>query len=115
MLRLLLFAFVTGLAANAGTAQTPPSVGEVANYDGLFAAAHTGNQEMIRQLVAAGAKMNARDSRGRTPAHVAAFASEDEALRALGEKRADMNALDGQASDLVTIAAVPSVSRVARW
>ncbi len=106
MFRLFLFAFVMVLAVNAGTAQTPPSVGEVENYDGLFAAAHTGNQEMIRQLVAAGANVNARDSRGRTPAHVAAFASEDEALRALAEAGADMNAFEGQAYDVVTIAAV---------
>ena len=70
---------------------------------------------MIRQLAAAGANVNARDSRGRTPAHVAAFASEDEALRALAEASADMNALDGQASDLVTIAAVPSGISVVRW
>lgn len=106
MFRLFLFAFVTGLASNAGTAQTPPSVSEVADYDGLFAAAHIGNEEMIRQFVAAGANVNARDSRGRTPAHVAAFASEDEALRALAEAGTDMNALEGQAYDVVTIAAV---------
>lgn len=106
MFRFLLFAFVIGLAASAGTAQTPPSADEVAQYDGLFAAAHTGNEEMIRQLVAAGANVNARDSRGRTPAHVAAFASEDEALRAMAEAGADMNALEGQAYDVITIAAV---------
>ncbi|CUK15718.1 ankyrin repeat protein [Ruegeria denitrificans] len=106
MFRLLLFAFVAGIAANAGTAQTPPSAGEIADYDGLFAAAHTGNEEMIRQLVAKGANVNARDPRGRTPAHVAAFASEDEALRALAEAGADMNALEGDAYDVVTIAAV---------
>ncbi len=106
MFRLFLFAFVMGLAANAGTAQTPPSVGEVASYDGLFEAAHTGNEEMIRQLAAAGANVNARDPRGRTPTHVAAFASEDEALRALAEAGADMNALEGQDYDVVTIAAV---------
>ncbi|WP_170384236.1 ankyrin repeat domain-containing protein [Ruegeria atlantica] len=106
MFRLLLFTFVTGLAANMGMAQTPPSAAEVAEYDGLFAAAHTGNVEMIQQLVAAGANVNARDSRGRTPAHAAAFASKDEALRALAEAGADMNALEGQAYDVVTIAAV---------
>ena len=54
---------------------------------------------------------------GRTPAHVAAFASEDDALRALAAAGADLNALEGQAYDVVTIAAVaegavpaPSVS-----
>ena len=39
-------------------------------------------------------------------AHVAAFASEDDALRALAEAGTDMNALEGQAYDVVTIAAV---------
>ena len=106
MFRFLLFAFVMGLAASASTAQTPPSADEVAQYDGFFAAAHTGNEEMIRQLVAAEANVNARDSRDRTPAHVAAFASEDEALSILAEAGADMNALEGQAYDVVTIAAV---------
>ena len=37
--------------------------------------------------------------------HVAAFASEDEALTALAEAGADMNSLDGRAYDVVTIAA----------
>ena len=106
MFRILLIAFVTGLAASAGTAQTPPSVGEVADYDGLFRAAHTGDVKMIRRLVAEGANVNVQDSRGRTPAHVAAFASKDDALRALAEAGIDMNALEGQAYDVVTIAAV---------
>lgn len=106
MYRLLLFAFLAGLIANAGQAQTPPSVREIADYDGLFRAAHEGDVKTIRQLVAAGADVNARDPRGRTPAHVAAFASEDEALHALAEAGADMNALEGQAYDVVTIAAV---------
>ena len=44
-----------------------------------------------------------RDAR---PAHVAAFASHDQALRALAEAGADMNALEGRAYDVVTIAAV---------
>ncbi len=106
MFRLLLIAFATALGANVGAAQTPPTVREVADYKGLFGAAHSGDVKMIQRLVAAGANVNARDARGRTPVHVAAFASEDEALRALAEAGADMNALEGQAYDVVTIAAV---------
>ncbi len=106
MFRLLLIAFVAVLDANAGSAQTTPSDREVADYGGLFRAAHNGDVKMIQQLVAAGKNVNARDPRGRTPAHVAAFASEDEALRALAEAGADMNALEDQAYDVVTIAAV---------
>ncbi|MFC6638887.1 ankyrin repeat domain-containing protein [Sulfitobacter sp. JBTF-M27] len=102
---LTLIAFLIGLAGSA-SAQTAPSPSEVAAYDGLFRAAHEGDVDGIEQLVAEGADVNARDSRGRTPAHVAAFASEDGALRALAEANADMNALEYRAYDVVTIAAV---------
>lgn len=105
-MRLLpLITLLTGLAGPV-TAQTAPSSSEVAAYDGLFRAAHEGNVEMIERLVKDGADVNARDRRGRTPIHVAAFASEDEALCALAEAGADMNALEHQAYDVVTIAAV---------
>ena len=92
--------------ANTAVAQTAPSEREIRDYDGLLLAAHEGNVEAIHQLVAEGADVNIRDTRGRTPIHVAAFASEDDALRALAEAGADMNALEGQAYDAVTIAAV---------
>jgi len=106
MTRLALFAFLIGLAATAVTAQTAPSVREIAAYEGLFKAAQEGDVTAIRRLVEGGANVDARDPRGRTPVHVAAFASQDEALRALAEAGSDMNALDGQAYDAVTIAAV---------
>jgi len=50
--------------------------------------------------------MTVRDRAGRTPAHVADFASNDEALRAVAAAGADLNALENQAYDVVTIAAV---------
>lgn len=105
MRHLALIALLTGLSAPVW-AQTAPSAREVAAYDGLFRAAHEGNADLIARLVAQGADVNARDSRGRTPAHIAAFASEDEALRALAKAGADMNALEHRAYDVVTIAAV---------
>ncbi|MBJ3763814.1 ankyrin repeat domain-containing protein [Maribius pontilimi] len=105
MRRLPLIALFIGLAGPVG-AQTAPSPSEVAAYDGLFRAAHEGDVARIAQLAADGADVNARDSRGRTPVHVAAFASEDDALRALAKAGADMNTFEHQAYDAVTIAAV---------
>ena len=98
-------ACLAGLAEIA-PAQTPPGASEIAAYDGLFAAAHSGDAAAIRRLAAAGADVDARDATGRAPVHVAAFASQDEALIALAAAGADMNALDGRAYDVVTIAAV---------
>lgn len=105
MRRLSLIALLIGLTGPV-SAQTAPSAREVAAYDGLFRAAHEGDVKGIERLVVEGADVDARDPRGRTPAHVAAFASEDEALRALAEAGADMNALEHRAYDVVTIAAV---------
>ena len=105
MLRSTMVVCLLALATSA-SAQTAPSDREIAAYQGLFAAAHEGDAELIRKLAKGGADVNARDARGRTPAHVAAFASHDDALRALAETGADMNALEGQAYDVVTIAAV---------
>lgn len=90
----------------AAQAQTAPSTSEIAAYKGLHRAAQNGDAAEISRLAAAGMDINARDRQGRTPAHVAAFASNDDALRALAQAGADMNALDGQAYDVVTIAAV---------
>lgn len=98
---LALLSLIPAIAA----AQVAPSEAEIAAYDGLHRAAHEGDVAAIRSLVAS-ADLEARDSRRRTPIHVAAFASQDDALRALAEAGADMNALEFQAYDVVTIAAV---------
>ena len=102
------FAFILFLVAStvAAPAQTPPSQAEIAAYEGLFKAAHDGDVAEVQALVSSGADLNARDPKGRAPVHIAAFASNDDALRALAVAGADMNALDGQAYDVVTIAAV---------
>lgn len=106
--RIVVLVFVVLVAgagwAPAGRAQVVPSAAEITVYDGLHRAAHDGDVAVIRRLVAAGADMNTRDARGRSPVHVAAFASQDDALRTLAG--ADMNALEFQAYDAVTIAAV---------
>ena len=105
MLRMLLFSALL-CAATAARAQTAPSASEIAAYDGLQRAAQSGDAAEIRRLATAGIDVDRRDGQGRTPTHIAAFASNDEALRALAEAGADMNALEDQAYDVVTIAAV---------
>ena len=102
-LLLMLAMLWTGTAA---TAQTPPTVAEIARYDGLHRAAHEGDASGIARLAAAGADLEARDAKGRTAVHVAAFAAQHDALRALAQAGADMNALEDRYYDAVTIAAV---------
>lgn len=94
------------MIASMSQGQVTPSAAEVSSYQGLHRAAHDGDIEEIIRLVASGADIDWRDKHGRTPAHIAAFASQDEALRTLAKAGADMNALEHQAYDVVTIAAV---------
>ena len=94
------------LPVTASGAQTAPAAHEVAAYRGLHAAAWADDAESIQSLLAAGEDPDATDAKRRTPAHVAAFASADTALRALAEGGADLNLLDYQLYDVVTIAAV---------
>ena len=87
-------------------AQTPPSPVEAASYTGLHAAAYTGDVGEIRRLVSSGANFEKRDHKGRTPVHVAAFQSHDDAVKALAEAGADLNVLENDKYDIITIAAV---------
>ncbi|MCB1474065.1 MAG: ankyrin repeat domain-containing protein [Rhodobiaceae bacterium] len=93
-------------AVSPAAAQTPPSSFEAARYEGLHKAAHTGDMAALERLIGEGADIEARDGSGRTPLHVAAFASREDVVRALAAAGADMNALDRDAYDAVTIAAV---------
>jgi hypothetical protein len=101
------FALVAALAlAGPAAAQRAPSPREVADYTGLFAAAHAGDAASIARQVAAGAPVDARDGHDRTPLHVAAYAGRAEAMRALVRAGANPNALERDRYDIVTIAAV---------
>jgi uncharacterized protein len=87
--------------------QVPPSPAEAAEYSGLHAAAHRGEVAAIVRLAGVSrAALEARDRQGRTPLHVATFARQREAVRALLEAGADHSALENGRYDAVTIAAV---------
>lgn len=94
------------LAGASALAQVAPSPAEVTAYRGLFAAASRGDSAQIAKLAASGGNVKARDAHGRTPLHVAAFARQHDAMRALVKAGADPNALEGDRYDIVTIAAV---------
>ncbi len=87
-------------------AQNPPSEDQIENYRGLHQAAYQGDVRAIQNLVAGGANLEQRDQAGQTPLHIATFASRDQAVRALAMAGADLNALEHQAYDMITIAAV---------
>jgi len=95
------------VAATPGaSAQVPPSAEQAARYSGLHAAVQRGDLAQIEQRIAAGADVNARDAQGRTPLHVATFAKQRDAIRALARAGADLGALENDRYDAVTIAAV---------
>ncbi len=87
-------------------AQVPPTATEAAAYQGLHAAAQRGDLAAIGQLATSPAALQARDSAGRTPLHVATFARQHQAVRALMQAGADHAALEQGRYDAVTIAAV---------
>ena len=99
------FALV-GAAALPVAAQVPPSVSQVAAYRGLHAAAQSGDGAAVERLAVSPAVREARDGEGRTPLHVATFARQRGAVKALLAAGADTGALEGGRYDAVTIAAV---------
>jgi len=64
-------------------AQVAPTAAETAAYRGLHAAAARGDVATLTQLLSAKADINQRDAYGRTPLHVATFAKQRAAVRAL--------------------------------
>jgi ankyrin repeat protein len=72
----------------------------------LHAAAHKGDLVQLKKLLTSGASVNARDKFGRTPVHVATFAKHPEIIRALALAGANLELLENDRYDAVTIAAV---------
>ena len=97
-----------GAAAITGTAnaQVPPTTQEIAAYSGLAAAAQRGDVAAIERLIANNADVNARDAFGRTPLHIATFAKQRNAIRALIKAGANPGLLENDRYDAVTIASV---------
>jgi len=91
------------LTAGVARAQVPPTAAEAARYSGLHAAAWAGD---ARTLAGARSGLEARDGYGCTPLHVAAFARQRDAIRALAKAGAQLGALENDRYDAVTIAAV---------
>jgi uncharacterized protein len=94
------------LTASSTHAQVAPSAREAAVYTGLHDAAWRGDAAAIERGPKDQAALEARDGNGRTPLHVATFAKQREAVRALIKAGANHAALDNDRYDAVTIAAV---------
>jgi ankyrin repeat protein len=101
------FACVLCFFAIGAVAQVPPTAHEIAGYTGVHAAAHRGDvAELAKLLAASKGAADTRDGYGRTPLHVAAYARQREAIRALIAAGANPGALERDRYDAVTIAAV---------
>ena len=94
------------LSTGGAWAQVGPSPSEAAAYAGAHAAAWRGDAVAIEKLASNKAALEARDGNGRTPLHVATFAKQREAVRALLKAGANHGAFDNDRYDAVTIAAV---------
>lgn len=89
------------------SAQVPPSSSEIAAYDGLHAAANQGDVAKIERLANQSPELlELRDQHGRTPLHVATFARQRDAIKALIRMGANHGAFERDRYDAVTIAAV---------
>lgn len=103
----LAFALAATLACtHPAIAQVPPTAAATAAYQGVHAAAARGDLPALNKLVGARADLNARDTQGRTPLHVATFARQTETIRALTQAGANLDLLENDRYDAVTIAAV---------
>jgi ankyrin repeat protein len=101
-----LLALLMLLGSASALGQTAPFKTEAARYAGLHAAAYHGDTAAIARLSADKVALSVRDGHGRTPLHVATFARQRDAIRALAKAGADLNALEADRYDAVTIASV---------
>jgi len=90
----------------AAPAQVAPTPAEFAAYTGLHAAAQRGDVAAVVRIAATRNTLRQVDLHGRTPLHVATFARQREAVKALLAAGADSAVLERDRYDAVTIAAV---------
>ncbi|MGH1438875.1 MAG: ankyrin repeat domain-containing protein [Cellvibrionaceae bacterium] len=102
----LMLLMLWGLGSAYGFAQTPPTLSEAQNYQGLFAAVYNGDIDQVAALIKEGTDLSQHDSNGRSALHIAAFQSHDETVKLLVKAGVDINALDNDFYDVITIAAV---------
>lgn len=105
-LEVLLLVAILPFTVHSVFAQSAPSRTDIANYTGLHLAAHEGDLDRLVELLNNESDIEVRDGSGRTPLHVAAFASHDAIVERLAIAGADLDVLDSMAYDIVTIAAV---------
>ncbi len=98
--------FLALLAALPASAQIARTKTELHAYGGLHAAAARGDVADIEKRIAADENKEAIDARQRTPLHVAAYRKQHDAARALIRLGADLNKLEIDRYDIITIAAV---------
>jgi len=110
----VVMAVLAPLAAGPASAQVPPSAAEVVAYSGLHDAAQRGDVAAVARLAAEPAAREARDAHGRTPLHVATFARQRGAIKALLAAGADRAAFESGRYDAVTIAAVADDEKTLR-
>ena len=99
------------MLATPANAQIAPSASDVAGYDRLLLAAHEGDADTVRLEIAGGADTEKADRHGRTAVHIAAHASHEPIISLLAAAGANINALENDAYDAVTIAAVSVVTK----
>jgi uncharacterized protein len=81
-------------AIPAAHSEVPPSTSELAAYKGLHKSAASGDLAALQSAIATGADVNARDAKGRTALHAAAYQKQRRAMRALAKAGADRSIAD---------------------